>query len=282
MAVEGHPTPDGGKPMRRIAFTFVYTLLLSGPALGAAGDVLTVIGDRVNVRAGPSTERDVTMQVSRNQRLVEIGREGDWVHAEIRGTGGADGWIHGSLVAPPDGEPLVAPAARQGMADQAPRPPSTAAEPALAGDAVSLESLEDATDAAAAEPEPPTGATAGPSAAAPATAGAAAPRTEAVAPGAGAEIEAVDLERFRDSVAYLNSRSKSMAGVDLFTEVEPLGGGAVQVGATDAWAEMPPAGQRSYAIALLERWAAATGRADQLTVQIVDRGGQVIMEQSKP
>jgi hypothetical protein len=268
--------------MGRIAFAFVCILLLNGPALGATGDVLTVIGDRVNVRAGPGTERDVTMQVSRNQRLVEIGRQGDWVHAEIRGTGGADGWIHGSLVAPPNGEPLVTPATRQGPADDAPGPPSAAAEPAPAGEATSLQSLEDPTDAAAAAPEPPTGATAGPNAQPSETAGAEAPGTEAIAPGAGAEIEAVDLQRFRDSVAYLNSRSKSVAGVDLFTEVEPLGGGTVQVGATDAWADIPPAGQRSYATALLERWAAATGRADQLTVQIVDRGGQVIMEQSKP
>jgi Bacterial SH3 domain len=266
--------------MRRMTFAFACTLLLSGPALGAPGDVLTVIGDRVNVRSGPSTEREVTMQVSRNQRVVEIGRDGDWVHAEIRGTGGADGWIHGSLVAPPNGEPLVTPAARQALADEAPRPSSTTAEPALPGEAASLQSVEDATDAA--EPEPPAGRTAGPSAPAPETADAAAPGTDAIAPGAGAEIEAVDLQRFRDSVAYLNSRSKSVAGVDLFTEVEPLGGGAVQVGATDAWADIPPAGQRSYATALLDRWAAATGRADQLTVQIVDRGGQVIMEQSKP
>jgi hypothetical protein len=45
---------------------------------------------------------------------------------------------------------------------------------------------------------------------------------------------------------------------------------------------MPPAGQRSYASALLDRWAAATGRSDQVKVQIVDDGGQVIMEQSRP
>jgi Bacterial SH3 domain len=257
-------------------------MVLGGPALGAAGDVLTVIGDRVNVRSGPGTDRDVRMQVSRNQRLVEIERAGDWVHAEISGTGGADGWIHGSLIAPPNGEPPVPPAARQEAADQATTPPPPAAKPAVAGGSSTLQPFEDATDAAAAEPEPAAGATAGTSAPAAETAGAAAPGMEAVAPGAGAEIEAVDLQRFRDSVAYLNSRAKSIAGVDLFTEVEPLGAGAVQVGATDAWADMPPAGQRSYATALLDRWAAATGRADQLTVQIVDRGGQVIMEQSKP
>ena len=74
----------------------------------------------------------------------------------------------------------------------------------------------------------------------------------------------------------------SVGGSELFTAVEPLGGGAVQVGASDAWASMPPAGQRSYASALLERWAAATGRADQVKVQIVDDGGRVLMEESRP
>ena len=64
--------------------------------------------------------------------------------------------------------------------------------------------------------------------------------TEALAPGAAGEIKAVDLQRFRDSVAYLNSRSESLAGVDLFSAVEPLGGGTVQVGATDAWASIRP------------------------------------------
>jgi hypothetical protein len=267
--------------MRRMAFAFACTLLLSGPALGAAGDVLTVIADRVNVRAGPGTEREVRMQVSRNQRLVEIERSGDWVHAEIGGTGGADGWLHGSLVALPNGEPLITPAARRGPADEAAMP-SAEAETAPAGEAAPVQALEDATDAAAAGPEDPAGSPAAPSAPPPAKADAAAAGTEAIAPGARADIEGVDLQRFRDSVAYLNSRSKSVAGVDLFTEVEPLGGGAVQVGATDAWANLPPAGQRSYTNALLERWAAATGRADQLTVQIVDQDGKVIMEQSKP
>lgn len=259
--------------MRRMALAFACTLLLSDQALGAVGDVLTVIGDRVNVRSGPGTDRDVTMQVSRNQRLVEIEREGDWVHAEISGTG-TDGWIHGSLAAPPNGEPLVPSAAGPGPTDQATTAPSAEAGPAVAVESAPLQSLEDATDAAAAEPEAP-------AAAATETAGVAAPRPEALAPGAG-DLEEVDLQRFRDSVAYLNDRSKVIAGADLFTEVEPLGGGAVQVGATDAWAKVPPAGQRSYATALLERWAAATGRADQVTVQIVDRGGQVLMEESKP
>ena len=51
--------------MRYRAFAVAGTLLLSAPALGAAGDVLTVIGDNVNVRSGPGTEHAVQRQVSK-------------------------------------------------------------------------------------------------------------------------------------------------------------------------------------------------------------------------
>lgn len=255
--------------MRRMAFAVACTLLLSGPALGAAGDVLTVIGDGVNVRSGPGTEHSIRLQVSRNQRLVEIERQGDWVHAEIAGRGGEEGWIHGSLVAPPEAEPL---ALQPGEAEPA----------ALADAPAPAQPLEDVT---AAEPQRPAAGAA--TSQAPLATGAAAREAEplaaeAIAPGAGLDIDPVDLERFRDSVAYLNSRSMSVGGFELFTEVEPLGGGAVQVGASDAWASIPPAGQRSYANTLLDRWAAATGRSDRVKVQIVDDSGQVIMEESKP
>jgi hypothetical protein len=234
--------------MRCMAFAVAGLLLLSGPGLGAEGDVLTVVGDTVNVRAGPGTEHAVTRQVSRDQRLLEIERQGDWVRAEIAGADGAAGWIHASLVAP-SGEPASA---------------GAAAEPAAAaGAAASGQELGDLNDAAAA-----------------AEAGPGAPET--IGRGAGIDVDAVDLQRFRDSVAYLNSRSMLVGGSELFTGVEPLGAGAVQVGASEAWASMPPGGQRSYASALLDRWAAATGRSDQVKVQIVDDGGRVIMEESRP
>ncbi|MGH6902772.1 MAG: hypothetical protein ACREIR_08530, partial [Geminicoccaceae bacterium] len=105
---------------------------------------------------------------------------------------------------------------------------------------------------------------------------------ESIAPAAAPEVAADDLQRFRDAVDYLNSRAMAVAGADLFTAVEPLGDGTVQVGATAAWATMAPAGQRSYANTLLDRWAAATARTGQVKVQIVDESGQVIMEESKP
>ena len=85
--------------MRQIAFAFAASLLLGGPALGAPGDVLIVTGSDVNVRAGPGLDQSVTRQVDGGQRLIEIEREGDWVHAEIVGPEGARGWVHDSLVA---------------------------------------------------------------------------------------------------------------------------------------------------------------------------------------
>jgi uncharacterized protein YgiM (DUF1202 family) len=236
---------------------FACCLVLSVPALGATGDVLRVTGDDVNVRTGPGLDHDVVRQVDRDQRVTELERAGDWIRAEIAGTSGAEGWIHASLTT------LETAAAAQAATPPVAEEPDAARTPA--------------------EPQAEAGATA----AAPLTETAAerapdvAAAPEAIAPAAAPEVEAVDLQRFRDSVEYLNSRALEVAGVDLFTEVEPLGGGAVQVGATDAWATIPPAGQRSYANTLLDRWA-ATGRPGPIKVQIVDASGQVLMEESKP
>jgi hypothetical protein len=232
-----------------MALASALCLLLGGPALGAAGDVLMVTGNIVNVRSGPGTGHSVDLRVDRGQRVTEIARSGDWVRVGIEGSGGAEGWIHGSLLAPQE-------------------PAATAAVPP--GDKPSEET----------GPAAPSSATPGGLAAAPAVEIAPAPGL--IAPAATSEIDPANLQRFRDSVDYLNSRALAVAGADLFTEVEPLGGGAVRVGATEAWASMPPAGQRSYANTLLDRWAAALGRTGQVKVRIVDAAGQVLMEESKP
>jgi uncharacterized protein YgiM (DUF1202 family) len=256
--------------MRHMALPLACCLILSGPAQGAAGDVLMVTGDNVNVRTGPGVDQAVSRQVDRDQRVIEIERDGDWVRAEIEGATGAEGWIHGSLLA------VVAPA--QPQVAEPPTPPpaeDAAAAPQRAEGSAQAQGPVDRQREASG--------TAATAAAAPgeaATDPAAAP--DSIAPAAAPEVAAVDLQRFRDSVDYLNSRAVAVAGADLFTAVEPLGDGTVQVGATDAWATMPPAGQRSYAYTLLDRWAAATGRTGQVKVQIVDESGQVIMEESKP
>jgi uncharacterized protein YraI len=265
--------------MRHMALPLACCLLLSGPAQGAAGDVLMVTGDNVNVRTGPGVDHAVSRQVDRDQRVIEIARDGDWVRAEIEGATGAEGWIHGSLLA------LAEPVQPQAAEPPAPPPAEEAAvTPRAEGSAPAQGSADrqpEASGAAATAAAAP-GETATDPAAPPGVAVTPAAPPESIAPAAAPEIAAVDLQRFRDSVDYLNSRATAVAGADLFTAVEPLGGGTVQVGATAAWATMPPAGQRSYASTLLDRWAAATGRTGQVKVQIVDENGQVIMEESKP
>jgi hypothetical protein len=231
--------------MLQIGFGLACCLLGAWHALGAAGDVLMVTGDNVNVRVGPSLTHAVSRQLDRDQRVIEIGRHGEWVYAEIPGPGDAKGWIYSSLLEPPP--PVAEPPATSPPAAAAARP-------------------EESPASGSAAPVPPPQAALEP---------------DAIAPAAAPAVDPA-LQRFRDSVDYLNSRSQVVAGAELFGAVEPLGDGAVQVEATDAWSTITPPGQRSYASTLLDRWAAATGGSPGVRVRIVDAAGQVLMEQSKP
>lgn len=210
--------------MRLGRLAFAGLMLSVGTALAATGDALIVTGDRVNVRFGPGTDAGIKMRVHRNQQVTELERQGEWVRAEIAGTGGEEGWIHGSLLE-----------ARQGRAAPAPEPPSEVAARA----------------------------------------------PEAAEPAAGRPLDLAGLDQFRESVEYLNSRAQAVAGVELFTGVEAASEDVVQVTATEAWASIPPAGQQSYLNTLVDRWAAAKG-GSPASVQIVDAGGDVVMEKSGP
>jgi len=289
--------------MRKSSSAPVFLLSLGGLALGAllatgslagkaalaaAGDALVVTGDAVNLRFGPSTNTRVRQRVARDQRVMELQREGDWVRVEIVGGDGREGWIHGSLLAPPGGEPLAAApaAAAPGAAVPLERPSGAAVTAAPAASAGGPESTEGVATApgevaviapeaatAAGEALPAVGQPAAPTTGAPATI------EPAAAP---PHDEAAELARFRASVDYLNSRALSVAGVDLFTDVEPAGNGVVQVAATEAWSSIPPGGQQSYANTLLDRWAAARGAGGPVSVQIVDPNGQVLLESTRP
>jgi hypothetical protein len=115
------------KTMRRAGLgALVLALLLAAPAQAATGDALIVQGDGVNVRAAPSGDAPVRMRVHRHQQVIELQREGPWVRAEIAGTDGEEGWIHGSLLALAGGEPLPdGPEAAEAPAAAAPERPST-------------------------------------------------------------------------------------------------------------------------------------------------------------
>ncbi len=301
--------------MRKIGFALASLLLPvlvlggaawpGGGALAATGDTLIVTGDGVNVRYGPSPGAKVRMQIYRGQLVSELQREGDWVQAEIAGTDGASGWIHASLLAEPSAEQLSR------ARERASRPPSAGlpevkpsapppANPAAAAPAPPVLApapvKPKTSDASPSAPPAAAASSAGPPADASSTppapvAGAAVvapapdtPEADAVEPATGPAdaADATGLARFRESVDYLNSRSATVAGVDLFDGVEAASEGVVQVGATDAWSSIPPASQQSYANTLLDRWAAARGYSGPVTVQIVDPDGKVLLESKKP
>ena len=70
-----------------------------------ASDFLVVTSDGVNVRFAPSEHARIRARAHRNQRVVALERQGSWVHVRVVRTG-QEGWIYGSLLAPPGGEPL--------------------------------------------------------------------------------------------------------------------------------------------------------------------------------
>jgi hypothetical protein len=72
------------------------------PAAGATGDTLRVIGERVNLRAGPSDDANVRGQILQGEQLLELRRDGNWYGVRVLRTG-EEGWIFGDLV-----EPVVA------------------------------------------------------------------------------------------------------------------------------------------------------------------------------
>ena len=95
-------------------------------------------------------------------------------------------------------------------------------------------------------------------------------------------IDLEAMEAFRDSVSYLNNRAWSVAGIKLFSEIEPVGGGVVQVKTTDDWFEVPTIGQESYLKTLLDRWSSAKDDGGPAGIMLVNAKGDLLMHQTKP
>lgn len=246
--------------MRLGSFAFMALVGVGGVALADSGDTLRVTGQGVNVRSGPSTSNRIVLQVNRNREAIELERQGDWVRVEVTGTGGREGWIHSSLleVAAPAAPASNAQSSADARPATAPKEPA-AGEPEIAERASEPNGSGGPVPSVANAPEPAAG-----------------PRTAALSGSVGG------VERFRENVDYLNKRARQVAGVNLFTEVSMIDGGVVQIGTTDAWGNVPPAGQRSYLNTLYDRWVAAQDGSSQVSVQILDESGSVMMEKSAP
>jgi hypothetical protein len=258
---------------------------LSGGASAAEGDLWAVNSTNVNVRSGPSTNTDVLITVNPGDKIVEIAAKGEWFYAEFPDHNKL-GWIYAPLlVKPGTSEAAVkAPAettktAAAPKAD-APAPkviPPAPVQPAPPGQTVVTPAPAPAPaaqgDAQAAAPEPAAAQQSSPKPAPPKQ-----QPTKSAAASPGGEPGAV--KTFRETVAELNERAVSVAGIHLFSDVRSAGGGAIQVLATETWASVPEAGQSSYMNALFDRWQSMASGLGPLSLQIVDPSGQVMMERS--
>jgi len=87
---------DGVKPgtvMRRLILT-VFLVFLTAPVVRA--EMVSVNGDGVNMRSGPSTGNAVLWELGRGFPLQVLVRKGEWL--KVADFEGDEGWIHESVV----------------------------------------------------------------------------------------------------------------------------------------------------------------------------------------
>ena len=77
-----------------IACAFIIFLLIS-PDVQAANYV-SIKGDNINVRTGPGTNYQVSMELFKGYPLKVLATQGDWL--KISDFENDTGWVHGSLV----------------------------------------------------------------------------------------------------------------------------------------------------------------------------------------
>ncbi len=84
--------------MRRRGLLLLAALLLGGGTVRAGEETRAaeITGDRVRVRAGPSTRYAVLARLGRGDLVEVLGGEGKW--RRVRLPGGYACWVHGSLV----------------------------------------------------------------------------------------------------------------------------------------------------------------------------------------
>ncbi|CAO3453424.1 hypothetical protein [Azospirillum argentinense] len=70
---------------------------LALPAAAAPGDIHTVTGEKVNLRAAPSDNASVRSTVTRGDEVIELKQEGNWIGVRSMRTG-EEGWVFGDLV----------------------------------------------------------------------------------------------------------------------------------------------------------------------------------------
>ena len=99
--------------MAMFGYAATVALIGTGSLFAATGDTLRVVGERVNLRAGPSDDATVRSQIMQGEQLLELQRDGNWYGVRVLRTG-EEGWIFGNLI-----EPLTATTLGDGAAGAA-------------------------------------------------------------------------------------------------------------------------------------------------------------------
>jgi hypothetical protein len=88
-------------------------------------------------------------------------------------------------------------------------------------------------------------------------------------------------EGFRREVLALNAKAYGTTGANHFTGASDLGDGIVRVIATEAWLAKPQDARHKDMDALFDLWDAAEGTGLPILVQVVDRGGNVVLTRAR-
>lgn len=75
---------------------FTSALLFSFSTAALAGSIVSIKGDNVNIRTGPSKNKPVYMELTKGYPLKIVKRQGDWV--KVVDYENDSGWVHSSLV----------------------------------------------------------------------------------------------------------------------------------------------------------------------------------------
>jgi len=70
---------------------------LALPAAAAPGDIHTVTGEKVNLRAAPSDNASIRSTIGRGDEVIELKQEGSWIGVRSMRTG-EEGWVFSDLV----------------------------------------------------------------------------------------------------------------------------------------------------------------------------------------
>ena len=87
-------------------------------------------------------------------------------------------------------------------------------------------------------------------------------------------------DRFLASAGVLNDRTRIRSQTDFFNEIRNLGGGTLEVTASDGWLALAESLKTADLDTLLGLWVSADGGQRPVMLRIVDRGGELRAERS--